>query len=265
VPEIRVNGVTLQYDERGAGASIVGVHGTGSSALAWTDAARSLSTRGRVIVYDRRGCLRSERPDAYATDVPQQADDAAALIEALDAAPAIVIGRSYGADIAIELVLRRPELVRALVLLEGVESMTEQGRQWLAELTSLVLATAETRPAAVAETLFRYVVGKGGWESLPEAAQAMFVANGPAIVAELRGGGLEVSVEQLATIARPTLLLSGLASSPVYTEATRLIAAAIPGARVEWVEGGHVLDPAHPSVLAFLDEVVVDAAHDARM
>jgi hypothetical protein len=33
-------------------------------------------------------------------------------------------------------------------------------------------------------------------------------------------------------------------------------AAAIPSARVEWVEGGHLINPAHPAVLAFVDEVL---------
>ena len=34
------------------------------------------------------------------------------------------------------------------------------------------------------------------------------------------------------------------------------MAAAMPSARVEWVEGGHLIDPAHPAVLAFVDEVL---------
>ena len=41
---------------------------------------------------------------------------------------------------------------------------------------------------------------------------------------------------------------------------TNLVAAAIPGARVEWVEGGHLIDPAHPAVLAFVDELLDRAA-----
>ena len=34
------------------------------------------------------------------------------------------------------------------------------------------------------------------------------------------------------------------------------MAAAMPSARVAWVEGGHLVDPAHPVVLAFVDEVL---------
>lgn len=49
----------------------------------------------------------------------EQAEDAAALLDALGAAPAVLIGRSYGGAVAIDLALRHPERVRALVLLEG--------------------------------------------------------------------------------------------------------------------------------------------------
>jgi pimeloyl-ACP methyl ester carboxylesterase len=119
---IPVNGVALYYEEHGGGEPIVCIHGTSSSAAVWADAVEVLATRGRTIVYDRRGCFRSERPEPSVTNVHQQADDAAALIDALAAAPAIVIGRSYGADIAIDLALRYPDRVRALALLEGLES-----------------------------------------------------------------------------------------------------------------------------------------------
>src|SRR5919108_6437820 len=104
--EISVNGVSLYYEEHGAGEPIVCIHGTGSSAVMWADAVDELAAHGRTIVYDRRGSFRSERPEPYATDVHQQTEDAAALIDALDAAPAIVIGRSYGGEIAIDLALR---------------------------------------------------------------------------------------------------------------------------------------------------------------
>jgi len=108
------------YAERGAGAAILCIHGLSSSAQMWRDAAiDELARLGRVIVYDRRGCTRSERPEPLETSVAQQAEDAAALLEGLDATPAVVIGRSYGGEVATELALRHRDHVRALVLLEG--------------------------------------------------------------------------------------------------------------------------------------------------
>lgn len=95
-----------------------------------------------------------------------------------------------------------------------------------------------------------------GWEGLPEPVKEMFTANGPAIVAEHRGGLLDATAEQLGTIVHPTLLVAGRDSPPAFAEVTKLMASAMPSARVEWVEGGHLINPAHPAVLAFVDEVL---------
>jgi esterase len=257
--ELRVNGVSLYYEEHGAGEPIICIHGTGSSAAFWADAAEELAAHGRAIVYDRRGCFRSERPEPYSTSVRQQADDVAALLDALGATPAIVNGRSYGGAIALDLALRYPDRVRAVVLLEPADiglPLSEPADRWLEEIEDQVLAAAETDMSSVAETLMRGVLGDGAWEGFPEPAKQMFTGNGPAIVAEFRGGALDVSAEQLRTIAHPTLLVAAEGSPPAFAELTKLIATAMPSARLERVEGGHAIDPAHPVVLAFVDEVL---------
>ncbi len=259
MPEVRVNGVTLYYEEHGAGASILCIHGTGSSAALWVDAAPELGTRGRTILYDRRGFSRSERAEPFVTDVHEQTDDAAALLDALEAAPAIAIGRSQGGEIAVDLALRYPERVRALALLEGGGLALGEGvRRWIAELDERLFAAAEADVDSVGRTLLAGVVGDAAWDSLPEPVRDTFTANGPAIVAEERGGLLDVTAEELGSIRHPTLIVAGRDSPPEFAEATGAIATAMPAARVEWVEGGHIINPAHPAVLAFVDEQLAD-------
>lgn len=260
MPEARVRGVSLYYEEHGSGAPIVCIHGTSSSAAVWGNALHVLAGRGRTIAYDRRGCFRSERPEPYVTNVREHADDAAALIDALDAAPAVVIGRSYGGETALDLALRYPERVRALALLEAaLLSLDPEAARWGAALVERVLATAETDMGSVAETFLRTVAGDEAWEAFPDSAKTMFVANGPAIAAELRGGYLDVTLEQLGTITQPTLVVAGKGSPPAFGRVTTLMARAIPSARLEWVEGGHLIAPSSPPVLAFLDEVLAGA------
>ena len=94
---LAINGVGLYVEERGSGAPIVCIHGAGGTTLAWTGAIDRLSRLGRVIAYDRRGCARSERPAHYErTSIAEHADDAAALIDALGAAPAVSSAAATG-------------------------------------------------------------------------------------------------------------------------------------------------------------------------
>jgi hypothetical protein len=56
------------------------------------------------------------------------------------------------------------------------------------------------------------------------------------------------------------LLVAGRHSlKPGFSEVTSAMAEAMPSATVAWVEGGHLIDPAHPVVLAFVDEVLARA------
>jgi pimeloyl-ACP methyl ester carboxylesterase len=101
--------------------------------------------RARTIVYDRRGFSRSERPEPFVADVHLHADDAAALIDALAAAPAIVVGRSAGGEIAVDLALRYPDSIRALALLEGGGlTLGEAAMQWIAAVDEQ--ASPQPRP-----------------------------------------------------------------------------------------------------------------------
>ena len=258
MPDVRVNGIRLYYEEFGSGDPILCIHGTSSSALVWRRAATdALSRMGRVIIYDRRGCTRSERPEPYETSVAQHADDAAALLGALGASPAVVIGRSYGGGVAVGVALRRPDLVRALVLLEAAD-MTIDGEDapWEQEMRDAVEQAAAVDLSTVAEAMFRSVLGDDAWESLPEDLRALFAANSPAVLAEVRGPRLGVRSSDLAAIAVPTLLVSGEESLPAFRRINDLLAAAIPRARVSRVGGGHLIDPGEPSVLRFLSEVL---------
>lgn len=251
--DVPVNGVRLHVEERGGGEPILGIHGTGSSAMAWREAAETLSALGRVIVYDRRGCSRSDRPEPYRTNVSEHAEDAAALIRALDAAPAIVIGRSYGGETAVELALAHPELVRALVLLEAASlSLDPEAKAWEEELVRKVEEAAERDPSSVAETFLRVVLGDEGWASLPRRARQTFRDNGPAILAELRGGSFSASEEDLGRISVPTLLVAGEDSPEMFGRVTQRMAKDIPGCRLERVPGGHLIDPAGPVVIEFV-------------
>src|SRR5437764_2464201 len=258
VGEVHANDVRLYYEEHGKGDPILCIHGTSSSAMVWRPAAiEALARLGRVIVYDRRGCTRSERPDPYETSIVQHAEDAAALLDALEAAPAVVIGRSYGGETAIELALRHPSSVRALVLLEAaLLTLDEEAMSWAEELRTAVEEAAARDVSSVAETFLRRVLGDEQWESFPDPLRQMFVDNSPAIIAEFRGPWVEATAADLARIDVPTLLVAGEGSPPAFRRVAQRMATAIPNSRTILVGGGHFIDPGEPDVLKFVREVL---------
>ncbi len=242
MPYATVNGVRLYYEEHGSGEPILCIHGTSSSAMIWGPALGELAPLGRVITHDRRGCTRSERPEPYVTNVAQHGEDAAALLEALGAAPAVVIGRSYGGETALSLALRHPGAVRALVLLEAaVLSFDPEALRWAEESRDLLLPVAAQAPECVGRAFIERVAGPAAWASFPEPIRQMITDNGPAILAEFEGGFLDADVQDLARIDVPTLLVAASDSPPAFRRVTERMAAAIPGARVELVGGGHLV------------------------
>ena len=193
------------------------IHGAGSSALVWADAAERLAGIGRVIAYDRRGCARSERPEPY-----ERTSVAESVLDPLGATPALVIRRSYGGTIAIDVALRHPD-PRAVVGLEpdGSREMAPAAAAWVDAFADRMRAVAARDGVhALGEALVTEVGGQDAWRSLPDEVRGALAGNGPAILAELAGEWwLPADAGTLATSAQPVLLVSAADSPPEFHEA----------------------------------------------
>jgi 3-oxoadipate enol-lactonase len=117
MPEVVIRGARLNYLERGKGPPVVFSHGFLWSGRMFDAQVAALESRFRCIAYDHRGQGRSEvTASGYSAD--ELAEDAAALIEALGAAPCHFVGLSMGGFTGMRLAARRPELIKSLSLLE---------------------------------------------------------------------------------------------------------------------------------------------------
>ena len=103
----------LYFEIAGGGVPILLIHPSGATAATWGAAREELARIGGVIVYDRRGYARSGGETVHSMSV--HTADAAGLLEHLGSPPAVVVGTSAGAAIAVDLAVRRPDLVRVVV------------------------------------------------------------------------------------------------------------------------------------------------------
>jgi pimeloyl-ACP methyl ester carboxylesterase len=117
---LKVPGATLYHEVHGSGPVLLSITGGPTDAGMFSDLARRLADRYTVVTYDQRGHSRSPL-DGDPEDIPValHADDAAALLEAFGDEPAYVYGSSGGGTIGLDLVTRRPSLVRTLVVHEA--------------------------------------------------------------------------------------------------------------------------------------------------
>jgi pimeloyl-ACP methyl ester carboxylesterase len=202
MPTVEGAGVELHYVERGAGPPLLLVHAIASDATALAPVAQALAPHARTIAYDRRGYGDSGAPEPYAgTTAQEQAEDAAALLRALDAHPAVVCGDGFGALIALDLLTRHRALVRGAVLADPslfmlVPAATEELAEQRARMEDAMRAggpqagveawldgRVDGEPLARARAAHRgFFADYAGLASWPASRRALRALDAPAVV-----------------------------------------------------------------------------------
>jgi pimeloyl-ACP methyl ester carboxylesterase len=266
VPALDVDGVKLAYEERGDGPRVLLIHGTGGAV--WDPLPDQLAAGGnRAIWYHRRGFGASTHEPIK--DPPRHTRDAAALLEALDAAPAVVVGHSMGGVLTLDLVTSRPELVRGIVLIEPPLHMKKHPTmKMMRALIGAQLMRRREGDVAAAERFMRWATtmddGTNGYDLTPPEAKELLRGNAPAIMRELDSGtGEHVKNAEIAEISVPAVLLLGGSTLPEYERAAQRIKKALPSLEIVTVPGaGHVLPVTHPQAVV---EAVARVSRDPAL
>ena len=246
MPELDVHGRSVFYERRGEGEPLVLIMGLSGNSLTWGEPFLSLLERDfDVIAFDNRGIGRSG-PTHEDFTIADLAADTAGLLSALRLDAAHVMGISMGGMIAQQLALDHRERVRGLVL-----GCTYPGGPG-ARLTDPAVAESLAKPVLAGD---REAAVHATWEAnvaAPYAADEQAFARFrelavrhppplPTIVRQtLAVTGHDLSA-RLAEIEAPTLVLHGTEDRMLDVVNGRLIAALIPGARLEIFDGvGHL-------------------------
>jgi pimeloyl-ACP methyl ester carboxylesterase len=122
-----VNGIRICYEIHGDGYPIIFIHGYGSVKENWMCQIGTLSQKFKVIIFDNRGAGRSDRPNIpYTMDM--YVEDTKGLMDFLKIEKAHIVGWSLGGMIVQNFILKYPERVNKLVLINTFAGFpNEQG------------------------------------------------------------------------------------------------------------------------------------------
>jgi 3-oxoadipate enol-lactonase len=235
----------IAYDVRGSGPTVVLLHGGVLDRRMWDREADAWASRFRVVRYDLRGMGKS----ADVTGPFSSGDDLAAVLDAVGAPRAHLVGLSLGAGVALDFTLTHPERVERLVL-AGPFPGGAQATELPAGIDSLMAAASRgdvDRAAALAAGMpaFAAPPDKAEWVRSLVMANARLFRQSP--TAERRMS--PPAMARLAEVRAPTLVIVGENDVRDIRVAADSIAAGIRNAQLVRVpRAGHLVNVWQPDV-----------------
>ncbi len=245
--DAEVNGVRIYYELHGDGEPLVLVHGSWTDATGWGLVVPGLAESFRVLVYDRRGHSRSERPTGQGS-ADEDGDDLAALLEALELAPAHIAANSLGGNIALRLACRRPDLFRSLSCHEpplwSLLANDPEGQQLLEQGAASHGAKGKRiaegdHEGAARQFVEEVAFGPGAWENqLPPEAKEVMVNNAPTFLDELQDtSAMSIDEGDLTKLEMRVRFTGGPESPPIFGRVIDRLVEIVPDAIRETIDG----------------------------
>ncbi len=230
----------IKWESQGEGSPLLLIQGLGYGRWGWEPIVPGLVARHRVVSFDNRGIGESDKPEGPYT-AAQMAGDALQVLDEAGIERAHVLGASLGGMIAQELAVAAPDRVDKLVL-----CCTTPGGPAAVPMPEVTMRLFAEAPSLAPEVALRRFIENALGEDPPaELVDELFarrVANPPDPAgwqAQAAAGMTFQGVD--GEIAAPTLILGGTADNVVDQRNAEVLAARLPGARVELLEGaGHL-------------------------
>ncbi len=268
---LKVNDYTMSYLDIGQGPPLVCVHGSLNDFRAWAAVMGPLSAGRRLIIPSLRHYF-PERWNGQGGQfkMAQHVDDMIAFIEALSLGPVDLIGHSRGGHLAFRLALKRPDLLRRLVLAEPGGTLDDSllpdeakdlppgagSRAHVAE-ASAKIAAGDLEGGL--QVFIDGINGPGAWDRLAAADRAMREDNAYTLIAQVNEGRQAYARAEAEALSAPTLFVGGMSTPGMLPIILHALAAAVPGAKKAMIpNAGHSMFRDQPkafceAVLPFLD------------
>jgi pimeloyl-ACP methyl ester carboxylesterase len=252
MPYAQSGALRVYYESIGRGPAVLLILGQGMPLEAAWRTAERLSSSFRVLTFDNRDVGRSDRtPWPYF--VTQMAWDAVAVLDAANERRAHVYGVSLGGMVAQEIALGYPDRVGALILgattpggplavpqdpqaltfFARAGAMGREEAEWAAVPYSYGARTRASHGDRIAEDITR---------RLSHAPSDVGLLPGTfAYLHQVTAAAAHITLNRLAQIAAPTLVVHGAQDRIQSPENARILANSIPGAELTlWPEAGHL-------------------------
>jgi pimeloyl-ACP methyl ester carboxylesterase len=231
------------------------IHSGGFTSRQWRKLAETLAPRFDVLApdllgYGETGAWPNGKPFHFTQDV-------AFLENLLGDTPAHLVGHSYGGFLALQLALRRPELVRSIAVYEPVafgildEVEDADARAALNLVRQEWIADANGVDEGWLRDFVNWWNGAGAWERLAEETRASMRSVGWKVFQEV----ITLAADRTdratyATIAAPTLVLGGERTPLAERRVVEKLGAALPNATARFFPNvGHMGPISHASLI----------------
>jgi pimeloyl-ACP methyl ester carboxylesterase len=233
-------GVTLNYEISGEGDPLLLIMGTSGSILLWAEMVPRLAEQYQVIAFDNRGLGGSERGQGEIT-VAGMAEDASALLEALDIPRAHTMGWSLGSAVVQELALAHPEQVASAIMYATWGRCDGFQRSVLTALRLPYAVRDMDAALATAGIAFSpQLLDHPDFAEMLEPMLPAFPQNEEQMQVTTEQWDADLAhdtLDRLGGIAAPTLVVVGEQDLITPPWQSRAVAEAIPGAHFELVTG----------------------------
>ncbi|HEX5647708.1 MAG TPA: alpha/beta fold hydrolase [Nitrospira sp.] len=257
-----VNGITLAYDDRGAGLPLVFLHAFPLNRTMWTAQEQALSSRFRVVTVDLRGHGESDAP-LWRYTLDQAADDVRGLLDHLSIQQAVFVGLSMGGYILFACYRKYAERVKGLVLADTrAQADTDEGKRARFEMAQIAYKQGA---GAIADIMIPKLLSPSTIRTKPTLVQrvrAMIEGNPVSGIA----GDLMAMAERadsipfLSQIACSTQIIVGEWDQATPPSDAQLMADRIPGARLSIIpDAAHLANLEQPDQFS---EIVRSFAED---